>query len=329
MERIKNRLSKGTSLYGSACLAWYEHRGMVLAFLALLSLGLMVAIPLAPAHAIVVNTPLSDALDGLIDGAIDSINESFRDFFFSTDMLLSDFSALFGANNSGYIILRTVVQSTVTPVSYVILGIVYLVQTAKIASKFDANGTMPAVKEVIFLFIYFVIFKVLIDNSLDFCVAVFDMGNDIIIGIRDASGAVQPSQTVADYFDDLPVLGVFLRLIRIAILYLTCEIVKIVAYFSVFARSLQIYIYSAFAPIPLALLGLDETRQYGTGFIKNYVAVVFAGAIMVFIVLMFPTIIYFASQAPGGKEVAIIGACLLFGTSLLKAGQWARDILGG
>lgn len=37
-------------------------------------------------------------------------------------------------------------------------------------------------------------------------------------------------------------------------------------------RSVQLYVYAAFSPIPISLLGFDETKQIGIGYLKNFAA---------------------------------------------------------
>ena len=40
------------------------------------------------------------------------------------------------------------------------------------------------------------------------------------------------------------------------------------------------YVMAAFGPIPLSLMALDDTRQIGVGYLKNFTAVCLAGLII-------------------------------------------------
>ena len=55
-------------------------------------------------------------------------------------------------------------------------------------------------------------------------------------------------------------------------------------------RFIQIYIYTAVAPAPIATLPNREWGQIGKGFIKSYISVCLQGVILVLILFFFPTI---------------------------------------
>ena len=57
------------------------------------------------------------------------------------------------------------------------------------------------------------------------------------------------------------------------------------------ARALQLYIMAAFAPIPLAFLGMDATRQIGVGYLKSFGAVCIAGVIILVLLISFPLVL--------------------------------------
>ena len=55
-------------------------------------------------------------------------------------------------------------------------------------------------------------------------------------------------------------------------------------------RFIQLYIYIAVAPIPIATLPNREWSQVGKGFLKSFVAVCLQGVILVLILYFFPSI---------------------------------------
>jgi len=331
--KIKERMQRGGCAWGAICLTWYEYRALSLVAIVLASLSLLSALPVCTAAAALptdmnslINELFSNMLDGLLQPAEDMLHK-----LVGEDNLLKDFTDLFGAGTTGYTLVKTLCEVTIMPIGYVTLAVVFLVQTARIAGKFDANGTMPAFKEVIFMFIYFVIFKVLIDNSFDVCVAVFNAVNNVIADIMGMTGngfnnsGVQylNGDVIMDAANQVSPFQLFLRVVAV---YLCAAASCVVGYFVIFARALQIYVYSAFAPIPLAMLAIEETRSFGTGFIKNYVAVCLAGAIIAIVIGLFPTVLQTAMSI---GVLPLLGACLLFIVALIKSGSWARDVLGG
>ena len=108
------------------------------------------------------------------------------------------------------------------------------------------------------------------------------------------------------------------------------------------ARAIQVYLMAAFSPIPLSLLALDETRQMGVGYIRNFVSVCLAGIVILVILVSFPIVlaglnaISAGTGTPvdsvvGGLSYALqyLAMCILLILSLIKSGTWARDVMGG
>lgn len=134
-------------------------------------------------------------------------------------------------------------------------------------------------------------------------------------------------------------------LIAMLVVALVSWLVVIVAYVVAlvvsWARAIQIYVMAAFSPIPLALISLDETRQMGVGYLKNFAAVCLAGVIILVLLVSFPIVLGGLNAASAGAPVvdSIVGGlsyalqylamCVLLILSLVKSGAWARDIMGG
>lgn len=116
---------------------------------------------------------------------------------------------------------------------------------------------------------------------------------------------------------------------------------------------------AAFSPIPLALLGFEETRQSGISFLKNFCAACLAGAIMMFLFAAYPLILTSMTASLGVGDLnqlvnadssvnvtgvvdsaleyafapllgllMFIGLSILLIVGLVKAGSWAKEILG-
>ena len=89
-------------------------------------------------------------------------------------------------------------------------------------------------------------------------------------------------------------------------------------------------------------MALDDTRQIGVGYLKNFAAVCIAGLIIVILMIAFPLILggivgvnpgtgTSADAIANGLTYALqyLAMCILLILSLVKSGAWARDILGG
>lgn len=239
--------------------------------------------------------------------------------------------------------VTTVHQTLVIPIAESILALLMLVQLVKISQRIDATATLPAVKDIVFLAVFYVLFHWLIVNSLDVVTAIYDIFNDITTSILPSSSAymaafdlssVEPSW---DTIGGCALLALF-GLISVAI----GAVAYIIAFVVSMARALQLYVMAAFSPIPLSLLGFEESRQMGMGFLKNFAAVALAGAIMMFTMFAYPFLLASVSGVDSGGLAAIangtndgifsllsvLAVSIMYIFALAKSGAWAREVLG-
>lgn len=283
-----------------------------------------------------VDSIFEPAIKGMLTEAtslITSINAS--------TLLTVPFSGLFGQGEGLYQLAGTVNNGIVKPIAHSILALVMLVQLVKISQRVDGTATLPAVKEVVELFVFFVIFNWLINNAGSLCAAIFDDLAKICSSIGDAAPNVAASldpvseSALADLGAVVPVM------ITCVAVFICALVAQVVAQLMVYARAIQLYIYFMLSPIPFALLGFDGTRHLGIMFVRNFCALCLAGAIMMFVLCGFPMLIdMVASDVLGsvaGSDPAsaltwplkLVVVCLLLIFSLVKSGTWARDVLGG
>lgn len=251
-------------------------------------------------------------------------------------ILTAPFDSMLGAGGTTvYDLAESVNDSVVKPIALSVLALAMLVQLIHVAGKADQDAAMPILRDLVMIALFYVCFRWLINYSTDLCVAVYTDFNEITSGI--ATGAsIQDSGLV---IGELNGFGeVFMMLLNVFIVYIFAFIAVVVSMLMAYMRAIQLYIFAAFAPIPLALLGFEQTRQFGIGFIKNFVALVLAGAVMVFILFCFPLLVNAAIAAgrlgtgtsfvPGLGPVTLIAMCLLLIIGMLKSGSIARSVLG-
>lgn len=257
-------------------------------------------------------------------------------------ILTASFDNIFG-NATLYNVVNNVHDSVVVPLAHSILALVMLVQVVKISQRIDATSTMPAVKEIVFLAVFFVIFTWLINQSADICIAVYDTINQLTIAVGT------PNETTIDISlgdtSNVSIGTITGLLCFTAVGFVIGLVAWIVCFVMTYFRGLQLYIYTTFSPIPFAFMGFEETRSFGVNFCKNFVSVCLAGTIMAFALIAFPAL---ATGIVGDSVVlSIAGDSVLPGIDALlvfiqliaielvlifimvKSGSIARDILGG
>ena len=278
----------------------------------------------------------------------------------SSDMLSAPFDSLLGV--STYELTKTIDQTAVIPIAESILALFMLVQLVKISQRIDATATLPAVKDIVFLAVVYVLIHWFIVNSLDIMQAIYKIAVDNIIpeiGTAQSNtgffnGELTTSNIPDSTWDELTIGGCFLTLCASILSVIGGVVAYMVAFIVAYARAWQIYAMAAFSSIPIALLGFDETRQMGIGFLKNFAAAVLAGAVMMFLLVIYPLAlstmttasgvtggasILFLISIPAGGTASLASASVLILLeflaitflliiALIKSGAWAKEILG-
>lgn len=241
-------------------------------------------------------------------------------------------------------IARGVWDAAVLPIGCGVLGLVFTVKLIQISQRMDGNASFPGVKEVVFLLVFFAVFLFLIQNSFELMEAIYSvvgLAIDRTMALFGAGGAMDLSAvSVVTEDDDVPALIALLLVSVISwVVVLGAYIVALVV---CWARAIQLYVMAAFGPIPLSLMALDDTRQIGIGYLKNFTAVCLAGLIILILLVAFPLILGGLTGASTSTGTPIDGIatgltyalqylamCVLLILSLVKSGAWARDIVSG
>ena len=229
-------------------------------------------------------------------------------------------------------IAHSVWQVAILPIGCGVLSLVFTVKLIQTSQRMDGTQSLPGVKDVVFMLVFFAVFLFLIQNSFEIMKAIYEvvgLAIDRVIGLFGTGGSIDlAGASIVTQDDDIPALVVL--------------IAYIVALVVCWARALQLYIMAAFAPIPLSLMALDDTRQIGIGYLKNFTAVCLAGLIILILLISFPIILGGLVSANPGTGTPIDGIaggltyalqylamCILLILSLVKSGTWARDIVSG
>ncbi|RDB55480.1 conjugal transfer protein TrbL [Paraeggerthella hongkongensis] len=260
-------------------------------------------------------------------------------------VLSASFAQMLGSAGSVtmYDIVHGVWEVAILPIGCGVLSFVFTVQLTKISQRMDGNAAMPGVKEVVFLLVFFAVFFFLVQNSFAIMQAIYEVAKlaiDRVAGLFGVGSQIDLT-TVSITTTDDDVAALLAMLVVALVSWLAVIVAYVVALVVTWARAIQIYIMAAFSPIPLSLIALDETRQMGVGYLKNFAAVCLAGIIILVLLVSFPIVLGGLNAASAGVPVvdSIIGGlsyalqylamCILLIFSLVKSGSWARDIMGG
>lgn len=239
---------------------------------------------------------------------------------------------------------RGVWRAAVLPIGCGVLSMVFTVQLIHLSQRMDGNASMPAVREVVFLLVFFAVCLFLVQNSFELMRAVYEVVRLAITrstALFGTGGAMDLS-AVSIVTDEDDVAALLAMVVVALVSWLVVVVAYVVALVVTWARAIQLYVMAALSPIPLSLLGLDETRHMGVGYIRQFASVCLAGLIVTVLLVAFPVVLGGLNAASAGTGTPIdslvgglsyalqyLAMCVLLVLSLAKSGAWARDVLGG
>ena len=186
--------------------------------------------------------------------------------------------------------------------------------------------------QLVFLIIYATIFIWLLKNSLKICAGAYDLFNEMIGKINQSTVDELKTVTIADSCKESfgAVIGIW---VQSMIFDLITIIIKGSVSVMCYMRAMQLYVMAAFSPLPFALLGFDETKNYGVSFCKNFLATCLAGVIILFAMGLFPNLLsgFSGGEISGFKGDMWSSVCASVALMLIviKSGTIARDVFGG
>lgn len=281
----------------------------------------------------------------LADGASAAISSTASMTTDVTDaaIFLRPFDQFFGG--ALITVTQRVNYTAVRPVAESLLGLAMLAQVMQLVQRSSSNGIAPGVPEVLSLVAWYVIFASLVHGSMAICRGVVSVSNDIGRGVwsgvsaSEAAAALsQLSDTVnsESFLESFDTVGeVFPVLLAGIAAFAATFVARVVAEFVFWTRALQMYAYAMLAPIPMAMLGWEQTRQNGLAFIRGFAALALANVIAVFVTSAYPTLVSFALSGVSmtgdtlGALASIVMMSVAFIVGLVQSGSWAQGILGG
>jgi hypothetical protein len=333
---IRARLGRGSAVYGAAVALRYRHPAACALLAAMLAVSLAALVlaafaPFSPAHADV-NEIISQIENmmpwnwpkNLLDAGLSNATVS-------TSSLQTGFTALLGENSGAYAVIKTVNDDVMKPISISILAIVFLVEVAKIANDFESHGTLPPFKNIVFMWVCCAVCLVLMNKTMQFCEAIFDMFNALISNVDTSVTVSFATSSMIETIEATNIVGGwFAELLIGLIVWILAFIVQVVTFFSVIGRALQVYVYAAVSPLAIAFFGSEKTQPWAIGFVKSFIALCLAGLIMVLVIRLMPYAISGLAEATDSSlYLMVIALMLVYVKAMASAGSWAKEIIGG
>ena len=235
-----------------------------------------------------------------------------------------------------YQLVKQLQTLVVSPLALSILAIFILLEFQKISLKVEGAGGAPMlgfemiIKSFIkFAICYVVILKIqdLLDGIIvitsNLTYKVLEIGNAGTV--RDVGERVRQAVDSESFWSQLVVLLVM------CILFLVALVVSALIQVTIYLRFMELYIFSAMAPIPMGALPSQEFSSITKSFFKNFAATGLQSTFIALVLIMYPILFMKLMDELGSNLWAIILGLTIYMIGLLmsinKTKGWAKTLL--
>ncbi len=147
-----------------------------------------VFVPTQPAWAGIaedINGWLCDMLRGVCNWVFAAQVDVLKSIGGYDGILGAGFQNMLGTSGdvSVYDVVRGIWSVAVLPIGCGVLSLVFTIKLIQISQRMDGSASMPGVKEVVFLLVFFAVFLFLMQNSFDLMTSLYE-----VVGTRDTQG---------------------------------------------------------------------------------------------------------------------------------------------
>ena len=195
-------------------------------------------------------------------------------------------------NGAMYNLSLSVARTAIKPVASVVLAIVFVLELARVSARSDGDRELGVKLVAMALFKIALVFTAA-QNSELLLKGIDQIGETVMSGITAAAPTTGSSDSMGlgdsmrDAIDSAGWLGQIPCLVLLIIPFLVSKAASIVVTVVVLLRFVQIYMLTAFNPLPIAFIAHDETRQWGVNYFKQYATLVFQCATLYLAVYMY------------------------------------------
>lgn len=254
------------------------------------------------------------------------------------DSLLTGTMGNFNETLFGFV--NGILNNVTLPVAYTILALFFVFELYKASTKVEGNsGTGITGAEMIFRIMFkLVLCKIAVDNVSTILNAIYDVSVYITTGISNqvsgdaAVGGYLNVDSLTEAVDDLGTLEAIPTMLIALIVYLVTLIAVFFSKIIIATRFIEIFVYFAIAPIPIATFPSGEMSQIGKSFLKSFAAVCIQGTLIFLVLSFYPYLFSNAILSMSGSDsvlsalFGILSYSIVLIIAILATGKWAKAI---
>ena len=246
------------------------------------------------------------------------------------------------AQVAGYV--STISTALMETAAAVVLVILFLLEMHRVMLMTDGDGDTK-LRMSVFTWVKFGVVWAVFHQTPAILAAIYQFGTSVASETNKLfTSDVWPDRDFDEFLGavkDLDWLGQTVLVVLMLLAWLINKGAVLGGFALVVMRFIKLYIYGAFAPVPMAMMVSDHTRSFGIGFIKNYAATVLQSFVLVILFGIYTVLTTRWAGAAmtglpeGGVAAAVslggkfIFMGILLGMLVMGSGKIANELLGG
>lgn len=279
---------------------------------------------------------LTEFIKGILqEWVLGNLGDMFADVNTKVGMIAGEVGQTPSTWNAGiFSMIRGLSENVMVPIAGLIISAILCYELMTLVM--DKNNLHEIGGE--FFFRYLVkacIAVMLLGKTFDITMAIFDVGNHIVMGAAgfiSGSASIDAAATLQAMFTNqvsTMSIGGLLRLgLETMVVSFFMEIMSVLITVVLYGRMIEIYLYISVAPVPFATLSNREWGSIGTNYIRGLCALAFQGFFIMVCVAIYSVLVAGVAVAANLHtalwSVAAYTVILCF--SLFKTGSLAKSI---
>lgn len=275
-----------------------------------------------------------DMFKGGTETFLDMVSELFQKSVDTVRDNVSETPSEFSANLVES--LKVVSDTAILPVAGLIITYVFVYELYQLVINKNKGGDFE-VGEMLFLIIKTAVIIMLVTNSFEITLAIFDLGKWITDQVPESSLKIPDSvaDNVLNSMEDGNVGQAISMWIISAIVMIATFLMVGVIYLVAWSRIITILLYVSIAPIPFAtFLNRDWIGSIGQSYVKNLLALMLQGYFMLVCLIIYAGLLEKVSGMMVGEGSAIYALLLMLVSmailviSLTRTHSLAKSVVG-
>ena len=190
----------------------------------------------------------------------------------------------------------TIHNTAVKPITAIVLSVMFVIMLASSSTRVEGDREL-GVRIIAATMFKCALVLVVAQNAVLILNAINSIATTVVSTANsvDVGGTAGVGSQIGDAMrDDIADAGMVKQLGMLVILlipFIVAEVGGVLATVLVFVRFLQLYMLSAFASLPLAFFGHEDTKQIGVGYLKRYATTALQGVMLIIAVKLYQALL--------------------------------------